>query len=149
MSFKKVNRLVASFIFIFLFSLITTIVLGTVSGNRYQQDSKQIEFLEEVEQSATVDAATDALERGMPFLEKHFAGSMELRILQSNLDYLKQQPPQTLVPPAIKESISTNGDRIHDEFTENEPWDSIFLVSIWAFFFSATILLCLLSDPYL
>lgn len=148
MSLKKLDRLVASFILIFLFSLITTIVLGTVSGNRYQQDSKQIEFLEEVERSATVDAATVALERGMPFLEKHFPGSMELRILQSNLDYLKQQPPQTLIPPAIKESISINGDRIHHEFTSNEPWNSILIVSIGAFGFSSTMLLCFLSDPY-
>ena len=141
MSFKKVNRLVASFIFIFLFSLITTIVLGTVSGNRYQQDSKQIEFLEEVEQSATVDAATDALERGMPFLEKHFADSMELRILQSNLDYLKQQPPSTLVPLQIKESISVNANSIHYEFTSGGSLYLVFLVSTTT---SSFICLCIL-----
>ena len=149
MTSKNANRLFALGALIFLFSLTATIVSGTVSGKHYNRAKKQLEFLKEAENAATVDAAEDALERGMPLLEKHFANSMELRILQSNLDYLQQQPPNTLIPPAIEESISINSDRIHNDFTTNEPWDSIFFVSIWVFGFVITMLLCFLSDPYL
>ena len=132
--------------FIFLFSLSATIVSFIKSENHYRRAAEQIEFLKEAERSATVDAATDALERGMPFLEEHFADSMELRILQSNLDYLQQQPPQTLVPAQIEESISVNGDRIYDEFTSGEPWDSIFIVSLAVFCFLLTMLMIFISD---
>lgn len=146
MTSKNANRLFALGAFIFLFFLTATIVSGIISQNHYRRAKKQIEFLEEVERAATVDAAEDALERGMPLLEKHFAGSMELRILQSNLDYLQQQPPHTLVPSAIEESISVNSDRIHNEFTSSEPWDSIFFFSIWVFGFMVTMLIISILD---
>ena len=141
MSQKNANIISALCILAFPFLLVTTIVSGIVSGSRYLQAIKQIEFLKEVERSATVDTATDALERGMPFLEKHFADSMELRILQSNLDYLKQQPPQTLVPLQIKESISVNANSIHYEFTSGGSLYLVFLVSTTT---SSFICLCIL-----
>lgn len=132
MTSKNANRMFALVALIFLFSFITTIVSGIVSINHYNRYLKQIEFLKEAERAATVDIATDALEKGIPFLKEHFANSMELRILQSNLDYLKQQPSQTLIPPRIKESISINADNIHYEFISNEPWLLVFAVSMGA-----------------
>ena len=130
MSSKNANRMFALGAFIFLFSLSATIVSGIVFGNRYSRYLKQTKFLKEADRSATVDAATSALERGMPFLEEHFADSMEIRILQSNLNYLQQQPSQTLIPSRIKKSISINADNLHSDFIFDEPWLLVFSISL-------------------
>ena len=102
---------------------------------------EQVDFLAEAEQAATVGAARDALERGMPWLEEHFVDSPEMRIWQSNLDYLIEQPQQALLPSQIKQSISQNSEAIYNDFYPGRLWDAVRLSSILMCFILATLFL--------
>ena len=102
-----------------------------VSNKFYDRAWEKIDFLDEAEQAATVNVATNALERGLPWLEEHFADTVEIRVWQSNLNYLKKQPPQTLVSPQIKKSIAKNSEAIYSKFSPGLFWD---VIRIAAFF---------------
>lgn len=73
-----------------------------ISGKLYDRAIDKVDFLEEARQAATVGAVRDALERGNPWVQKHFIGESELRIWQSNLEYLNKQPRQALIPSQMK-----------------------------------------------
>lgn len=119
---------------------ISTLISGSItvlsfiaffaSANYYSRALERVDFLEQAQQAATVGAARDALERGMPWVEKHFAGKSELRIWQSNLDYLKEQPQQDLIPYQIKESLADNTDDIYSYIQPGSFWLIVSLVSI-------------------
>lgn len=94
----------------------------------------EVNFLEEARQAATVGTARDALKIGTPWVQKYFAEESELRIWQSNLNYLKEQPRKALLPPQIKSSISDNTKDIYKEYEPGKFWASIWSLSIFALF---------------
>ena len=96
--------------------------LSYTSYDKYNRAQQQIDFLQEAQQAATVDAARAALERGEPWLEKHLADSAQLRIWHSNIDYLKEQPELTLLDPIIKKSISKNAIAVKASFATGWLW---------------------------
>lgn len=119
------------------FSLLLSLfffLLSIIAPTGRDRAINKVDFLKEARQAATIGAARDALETGSPWVQKHFAGESELRIWQSNLGYLSQQPRQALIPLQIKQSISDNTKDIFNEYNPGEFWVFIWTFSIFALF---------------
>ena len=114
-----------------MFFSVLCFICGISSYHHYNSIRKQVYFLSEAEQAITVGAAKNALLRGIPWLEEHLADSAELRIWQSNLDYLNQQPESTLVAPEMKQSISKNINAIDNNSAAGKFW--MYITILFAF----------------
>lgn len=93
--------------------------MGIISKRNYNRADAKLDFLEQAQQAATVEPARKALEKGKPWMEENFADSVELTIWQSNLNYLKTQSPQALIPDQIKQSIVDNAEYIYHRSSAN------------------------------
>ena len=114
---------------------------GIISFDIYNSTSSQIDFLSEARQAATVDTATNALSRGLPWLEKHLPDTANLRVWQSNLNYLNQQPSNALLSAEIKESIDSNVSSIALSKATDWWW---LVIGMWSFFLAGSIIFCFL-----
>ena len=118
---RKKNRLINLSVAIFCSSL------SIISFNNYFQMTAEIDFVQEVHQAVTVDAARNALVRGEPWLTEHLPNTAKLRIWQSNLNYLREQPALSLLPPQIKASIDSNANSV--EYSRATGWWWIYVGS--------------------
>lgn len=122
-----------------LFFFLTVIFLGSgiIFSTKANRAATETDFISEARQAATVDAAVNALDRGFPWLEEHFANTVDLRIWQSNLNYLKQQPSNALLSPQIQESIRSNANSIKLSWAAGGWWAFIaiesFLLAVCSF----------------
>ena len=139
---KADKQLILISVWFCLFLLITSII----SGKLYARATAKLDFLEEARQAATVGAVRDALERGTPWVQKHFMGESELRIWQSNLEYLSEQPRQALIPSQMKKSVSSNTKDIFSEYNPGGLWEFILIFSIGMLPICAFITLAMIFD---
>ncbi|WP_160296012.1 hypothetical protein [Aliterella atlantica] len=98
---------------------------------RYTQECRV--FLERVGTAGTIGVAEPELVKVVSFLKtNHLAQSFEYKDLQANLAYLKSQPDNSLMPGAIKESISKNTVAIEEAQTKklNQDLKSLFSLEI-------------------
>ena len=121
----KIKVLVPAIVFLVYYLIGVTII----SNKFYNRAKEPLEFLEEAEQAVTVDGARKALEKGMPLLKEHFADTLEIKVWQSNLNYLKEQPPQTLLAPQIAESIKSNAEDIYQGYSPGTAWGIVNFIS--------------------
>lgn len=127
---KTDKTLIKISLLVSLFFFITSIIASIYSDRAIAE----VNFLEEARQAGTVGASLAALETGTPWVQKHFAGESELNIWQSNLDYLREQPRQALLPLQIKQSISDNTKVIYREYNPGVFWMFVLGFSIFALF---------------
>ena len=75
--------------------------------NKYNQECKI--FLEKAGYAGTIGVAQNELEVAVNWLKINYSTlAFEYKDLKANLDYLKKQPKDLLVPMAIKDSIKQN-----------------------------------------
>jgi hypothetical protein len=75
--------------------------------NKYTQECKI--FLERAGYAGTIGVAQDELEVAVTWMRTNYSTqTFEYKDLKANLDYLKQQPKEGVVPIAIKDSIKQN-----------------------------------------
>jgi hypothetical protein len=75
--------------------------------NKYNQDCKI--FLERAGYAGTIGVAQDELEVAVTWMKTNYSTqAFEYKDLKANLDYLKKQPKEGVVPIAIKDSIKQN-----------------------------------------
>ncbi len=72
-------------------------------------------FIERASKAGTTGIARIELARGVNWLEANYSvESFEYRDLKENLDYLKKQPENTIMPGAITGSISSDIEKIKE-----------------------------------
>ena len=113
-----------------MFSVGFLIGVNILSDKFYDRAKEPVEFLEEAKQAVTVDGAKKALEKGLPLLEEYFPDTVEIKVWQSNLNYLKEQPPQTLLAPQMAESIEDNAEDIYYGYSPGKVWGVINIISL-------------------
>lgn len=99
--------------------------------NQYTQ--KGSVFLNRAGTAGTIGIAKPELVRAVSFLETNRSTqSFEYRDLKANLNYLKSQPDNSLMPAVIKESINKNAVTIEREQTQkmNAALGSLFNLKI-------------------
>lgn len=82
--------------------------------NQYSQECKI--FLEKAAYAGTIGVAQDELKVAVNWLKVNYSTqAFEYKDLKANLDYLKKQPKDLLVPVTIKDSIKQNSVFIERE----------------------------------
>ena len=115
---------------IYLSMIIFFVSLTIISSNKFLRMSAGTNFLYEARQAATVEVARNALEKGEPLLIERMPNTLELKIWQSNLKYLREQPALSLLSPQIEKSIDSNVDNIEYSKEMGFGWMIIAVASI-------------------
>ncbi len=95
-------------------------IVNDVEGyNKYNQECKT--FLEKAGYAGTIGVAQDELEVAVNCLKTNYSTqNFEYKDLRANLEYLKKQPKDLLVPTAIKDSVNQNSIAIETTIKKEE-----------------------------
>lgn len=104
------------------YGLKQNVPLAVNALQKYDQYTQKCSiFLKRAGTAGTTGVAEPELVKAVSFLEtNHLTQSFEYKDLKANLDYLKNQPDNSLMPTVIKDSIKNNTVAIEKE--ENKKW---------------------------